>query len=200
MDRKILVGSIIAVAILVLVSFTSVVGYSSVKSTTGKESPLFNIRTNRAIGKEDQVLTSNHVGKGNTLPFPKRDDKEILTQKAVDIIRMIDDKTFDKFIASIIASAQKDKRFNDVSPDEIREALYQVRNSDEPILIFDADTENKEHMWNIMFTVHTGCWTYCCTFGHGFLGIRNCIRDLVYNIGWLLYYLTQMISFIWCGL
>jgi hypothetical protein len=42
MNKKILIDSIIAVEILVLVSFTSVVGYISVESDV-KISPLFNI-------------------------------------------------------------------------------------------------------------------------------------------------------------
>ena len=53
MDKKILIGSIIAVAILVLVSFTGVVGYQTTKSSTiDVASPLFTVRSSRAIDKE----------------------------------------------------------------------------------------------------------------------------------------------------
>ena len=83
MNKKILIGSIIAVVILVLVSFTSVVGYNSVKSNSVKASPLFSVRTNRAIGEETKVLTCKYIGKGITLPFPARDDKTVLTQKVM---------------------------------------------------------------------------------------------------------------------
>jgi len=48
MNKKILLGSILSVAILILVSFTSVLGYNSVDSDV-KASPLFNIRSSRAI-------------------------------------------------------------------------------------------------------------------------------------------------------
>ena len=51
MNKKILIGSIIAVAILIGISFISVVGYNSVESNA-KASPLFNIRTQRAIDGE----------------------------------------------------------------------------------------------------------------------------------------------------
>ena len=48
MNKKILIGSIIAVVILVLVSFTGVVGYQTTKSSTiARASPLFKVRTNR---------------------------------------------------------------------------------------------------------------------------------------------------------
>ena len=58
MNNKILIGSIIAVVILVLVSFTGVVGYQTTKfSTIAKASPLFSVRTQRAIDKESRGLT-----------------------------------------------------------------------------------------------------------------------------------------------
>ena len=57
-NKKILLGSIIAVAVLIGVSFTSVVGYSSVKSNSAINSPLFNVRTNRAIDKERRIITT----------------------------------------------------------------------------------------------------------------------------------------------
>ncbi len=40
MNKKILIGSIIAVVLLTLVSFTSVVGFQSVKSDSKIHSPL----------------------------------------------------------------------------------------------------------------------------------------------------------------
>jgi len=53
MNKKILIGSIIAVAILVLVSFTGVVGYQTTKSSTiARASPLFAVRSSRAIDEE----------------------------------------------------------------------------------------------------------------------------------------------------
>ncbi len=63
MNNKILIGSIIAVAILIGVSFTSVVGYNSIESDK-KLSPLFNIRTSRAVDKDSKDLSCEYVGKG----------------------------------------------------------------------------------------------------------------------------------------
>ena len=51
MEKRILIGSIIAVVILILLSFTSAIGYRSIESDV-KVSPLFNIRSSKAIGKE----------------------------------------------------------------------------------------------------------------------------------------------------
>ena len=55
MKKKILIGSIIAVIILVLVSFTGVVGYQTIESSAiARASPLFTVRTNSAIGEESK--------------------------------------------------------------------------------------------------------------------------------------------------
>jgi len=79
MNKKILIGSIIAVAILILVSFTSVVGYRRVESNV-KDSPLFNIRSSRAVDKEGKDFTTDYVGKGEeiNIPVPKRNHVGIL--------------------------------------------------------------------------------------------------------------------------
>ena len=52
MNKKILIGCILAVALLLLVSFSNVVGYSSFKSDSKSKSPLFYVRTKKAIDKE----------------------------------------------------------------------------------------------------------------------------------------------------
>ena len=66
MDKRILaLGSICAVAILLGVSFTSVVGYASVKSNYVRASPLFSTRTRQAIEDENRDITTyNYIGKG----------------------------------------------------------------------------------------------------------------------------------------
>ena len=63
MNKKIIIASIIIVAILVGVSLTSVVGYQSVESNFW-ESPLFNVRSNLVIDNENKVLNREYLKKG----------------------------------------------------------------------------------------------------------------------------------------
>jgi hypothetical protein len=73
-DKKILIfGSILAVSILIGVSFTSVVGYGNNTSNSLKASPLYNIRTNKAIDNGVDVTTCDYVGKGRGLSIPISD-------------------------------------------------------------------------------------------------------------------------------
>jgi hypothetical protein len=93
MSKKILIGSIIAICILIGVSFTSVVGYNSVESDV-KASPLFNIRTNRAIDEESGDLRCEYVGRGEeiNLLIPNRDDNRELLQEIFNRISKMNDK------------------------------------------------------------------------------------------------------------
>ncbi|UCF12788.1 MAG: hypothetical protein JSW06_00645 [Thermoplasmatales archaeon] len=181
MNKKIMVGSIIAVGILVLVSFTGVVGYQTTKSSTiARASPLFNIRTNRAIDEESKDLTCEYIGKGNTLPFPERDDKAIMVQKVVDRISRMDDKSSERFIVNIIDHVRENKRFIGVNPDEIRVALYLLRDSDSPIPIQDVGTENKDYTPRSVVIACPKTFD-CFTFDKGIAGLLMCIITLPIN-------------------
>jgi hypothetical protein len=88
--KKILIGSIMAVAVLIGVSFTSIVGYRNV-STNVKASPLFNIRSSRAIDEESQDLSCEYVGKGIPTQFyisKRQINKELLLNAYEELINM----------------------------------------------------------------------------------------------------------------
>ena len=192
MDRKILVGSIVAVAILVGVSFTSVVGYSSVKSNSGKESPLFKVRSDRAIGEESKILTSNYASKENTLPFPNLNDRSGSVNKIVNSIRIMDDKTYETFIISLISNLRKDDRFNGINPNEIKEVFNLLRNQDKSIPKFNADINLKFVTGSGLVTVGPTCC--CITFGYGIEGFIKCILVLPYGILIWLAFIINIIS------
>ena len=128
MNKKILIGSIIAVAILILVSFTSVVGYNSVTSDI-KVSPLFTVRSSRALDKESKGLTCDYVGKGEeiSIQLPTRDNKIHSIQK---FIGRMDDKTFNRFVALVISRLNQDDKIKDVDTLETINALHRLRNVD----------------------------------------------------------------------
>ena len=101
MEKRILLGSIIAVVILVLVSFTGVVGYQTTKSSTiARASPLFSIRSSRAIDEESKDLTCDYVGKGKStsIAFPKRNYTLSIIKKIIDIMRIEEDIQFNRLI------------------------------------------------------------------------------------------------------
>jgi len=84
-----------AVAVLIGVSFTSVVGYNSVDSNV-KASPLFTIRSSRAIDEESKDLSCNYVGKGEetSIQFSTSNSRSKQLQKVIDVIGRMDDETF----------------------------------------------------------------------------------------------------------
>jgi len=162
MNKKILISSIASVAILILVSFTSVVGYNSIESSV-KESPLFNIRSSRAIDVESKGLRREYVGKGeeSILSFPQRDNKIKLIHNFIDNFQKMDDLTFNRFINLIINKLQYANEFKNVNINELIIYFNQLRNNPEFI---DIDYGIN----NMKFTMEepTDCWerecfTYC---------------------------------------
>ncbi len=132
MNNKILLGSIIAVVILVLVSFTGVVGYQTTKSSTiAGASPLFRVRN-----KIDEI-SANYIGKEEetNLYFPKRNSETESFDKVINIIKRMDDKSFDRFVKIVIANINQNNKINDVEVNdkEIAVMLSQLRDNSEVI-------------------------------------------------------------------
>lgn len=129
MEKRLLtLGCICTVAILIGVSFTSVVGYSSTKSNYVRASPLFNIRTKKAINDENrETTTCGYVGKGkdSVLHIPTLNEK---IEFMIDKIKKMDSKSFDRLKLNLIKQIQ----YNDIIKNEdsnvIALLLNQIRN------------------------------------------------------------------------
>ena len=130
MNKKLLVGSIVAVVILVLVSFTGVVGYQTTKSSTiAKASPLFSVRSKRVLNQEQEITPNNYLGKDKDIGFsiPKRDNEQEILQRIMNMITKMDDRAFNKFINSVIERIyQSNKVGKDVTLEQLQ-LLYQLK-------------------------------------------------------------------------
>jgi len=125
-----IVVSIIVIVLLILGSLTNVVGYQSVKSTSLSDSPLFSVRTKRAINQDcKDVLTSDYLGKGIIigLQFPTRENRTIILQKIINIIRNMDDKEFSRFLNLIISHSYEDEYDKNIDSITVLSILKQIR-------------------------------------------------------------------------
>jgi hypothetical protein len=113
--------------VLIGVSFTSVVGYRIAASDV-KASPLFNIRTSRAIDVESEDLRCEYVGKGDiiNLLIPKIDSRTALIQEVIDIISKMDEKRFNKLVDFI---KSKENLFNGELRDDKSPLLFTIDGS-----------------------------------------------------------------------
>jgi hypothetical protein len=184
MNNKILIGSIIAVAVLIGVSFTSVVGYRSVESDI-KVSPLFNIRSSRAIDEESEVLTCEYVGKGEEInihlsSISKRTEQ---IQKVIKIIDKMDDKTFSNLVAQIINHLKNQEQMSEKEILDKLQALQHIRENPNGIEYYITKNISipKTQEYNTCFW-YPGCFI---------------IEAIVFIVGFI-YYLYYII-FIWTG-
>ena len=133
MNKKILIGSIIAVVILVLVSFTGVVGYQTTKSSIiAKASPLFTVRSSRAIDEESKNIACDYVGKGSEsgIFIPERDRKSSQIYKIIKKISQIDTKS-NRFINLLMNQVYQVKPISNENLHELMNKLSQIRNNPE---------------------------------------------------------------------
>ena len=141
MNKKILIGSLVAIAILVLVSFTGVVGYQTTKSSTiAKASPLFTIRSSRAIDEESKDIACDYVWRGeeSVLSIPKRDSETSRIQKAIDIISKMDDKAFSKFVTRIILNLKYQEQMTGKETSDALQALHNMRRNPNDMKYYDT--------------------------------------------------------------
>jgi hypothetical protein len=165
MNIKLLVGCLGAVAILILVSFTNVVGVPSTTSNPVNDSPLFSIRTNNANNENNKVITSGYLGKGiNAIPFPLRDNLTAQIQKFIDRIRTMDDNTFNRFVDYAINQIQHKDNLKAINVKELIKELRQLRESSEDINVYkDINDERITYLHNIVPTTDPwfpGCILY----------------------------------------
>ena len=138
MKKKILIGSIIAVAIIILVSFTSVVGYRSVKSDSKIDSPLFSIRNKKG------EISSNFIGKGKAINIPlhRKNDKAELVEKIVNRIKMMNEKSLERVTDIIFYKLESDEKIVHTNRNDIKDAIYFI--SENPELSKSFILQDKE--------------------------------------------------------
>ena len=181
MDKKILVGSIIAVAVLIGVSFTSVVGFHSVKSTSAIHSPLFGIRIRRAIGQRQQDISTDYLGYGESINIylTGRIRRAEQVQKAIDILRDMDDRAFSKMVAKITFQLKNQKQMTAKETSEMLKIFHHIRRNPNYIKdsrIYFKDINNQQQWTATCYEFETKCnWVNGCI-----------IRKIIEAIWWLL--------------
>lgn len=147
--NNIIIGSICVLAILILVSFTSVVGYQSTKNKNAKTSPLFNIRTGRAIDQENEDFMCDYIGKSEvmTIFFPPKNNTIMLFQKAIDSISKMDDLAFNRFVDKVINKLCESNVVIDEDLLKIKELFHFLRDNPEDAKKYPFDL--KKHSYTI---------------------------------------------------
>jgi hypothetical protein len=127
--KRILLGSILAVAILIFLSFTNVVGYRTNNSNSVDISPLFDTRTNRAIEQDKSFYSNDYIGKGEEIKihFPKKDNEKELFCKYIEAINQMDKKTFNNLKTAVISQVNKDEELREIGIYNILLAINLMR-------------------------------------------------------------------------
>jgi len=136
MKNKILLGSIAAVIVIVLASYTSVVGFQSTKLKHIRVSPVFDIRAKRAIEKESHTsFTCDYIGKESmhTLVIPSRNSNGQRAQKIIETIAKMNDHQIEELVNLILQYQQKDDGLNDINVSKITYVLHYIKDNPEKV-------------------------------------------------------------------
>ena len=161
MDKKPLIGvSICAVVLLVLGSLSNVVGYQSVKSSAMSESPLFSMRTQKAINQQQKIITSQYLGKGkscNLLSLQRPDETDLLI-KIISVIQAMNDVIFERFVRIAVEQFSKQGKLKDITPQQFIRGLHQIRENSQ------TSMENKGSDYGSLTwdSTPTVCWFPLC--------------------------------------
>jgi hypothetical protein len=133
MDRNILLGAAISTIILILLaSYSNVVGYHAFTSHPLNESPLFTIRKQNAINlNEENRIISDYIGKGenNSIMISKRNDNLEKVRDVIYRIKLMDDNTFKIFVKTVFYKLSQQGKNHDLESDEIINELYHLRST-----------------------------------------------------------------------
>jgi hypothetical protein len=189
MNKKILIGSIIAVVMIVLVSFTGVVGYQTTKSSTiAKASPLFSVRSKRAIDEENKnTLTTNYIGKQNKVVIPFLiPTRATMIKTIIERIKEIDDSAFNQLLLYVTYASDTDFTESGKLPPEIVWTIQIIREDNNIVaqdnpepLTFVCQTLDCQTAFRCK-TVFRGCITY--KIFTALIGVLNNVYVITENI------------------
>jgi hypothetical protein len=128
-----------------------------------KDSPLFHLRTQRAIDKEENIQKCTYLGKGkeNILMIPQRNSETSLVQKFIKGITKMNDDEFDRFVRIAFDHLKKDKTITDKTINEIIQSLYLLRMKPDKITNFMDDMGEDGWTEFVLCTVD-GHWAPGC--------------------------------------
>ena len=199
MNKYPLIGvSICAVVLLVLSSLSNVVGYQSVKSTLVNDSPLFSMRTQRATNQQQNIITSEYLGKSkeNIIFFPLKDKNIDLLRKCIIQLKTMDDNQIECLKNILSIELSRKGKMPDISPQVILSALYAIR--DDPAVLMNLDNEFKS---NDNYTnIPTSIPTYYCLCPSILEWNPSCIvHNMVHFILFLILapFLVPLILLVW---
>ena len=194
MNKKILMGSLVAVVILVLVSFTGVVGYQTTKSyTIARASPLFTVRSSRAIDEENQELVCDYVGKGETtaIYLPKIYKNSESLDILINAIQRMDDNSLRKLANFITYRLHQNDELKQYNVEEIYQSLKLLRDNPDSIKLYtEKEKLPSEYFSCNCPSIETNTQIKCLLF---WLAVYTFI--ILYTIFWIVVIIGEFLTF-----
>jgi len=173
-DKKpLIVVSLCAVVLLVMGSLSNVVGYQSVKSTVVNDSPLFSVRTTRAIHQKENVIKSNYLGKDSDVNFfkSKIDDINSTVHRFLDMVCKMDMPEVDKLITNYMKKLSLKNEKLTVNKEMLLLNLKQIQENNFKLTKFNFDFVKKYLPKSSEEEPSIGNWQAGCIVSNFIIGV-----------------------------
>jgi hypothetical protein len=128
MNKKILIGvCILATTIMILTGLSPVIGFQRIKTIGATGSPLFQVRTSRAINDDTMKITGEYVRQGELMPFPLNNLRDSPYLKTIDSIGDMNDEEIHRITDQLLSYIQMKDEFNDIDEDDLLNLLFEMR-------------------------------------------------------------------------
>jgi len=161
MNKKILLGCIGTIVIIMLASFSSVIG-GQTKNLSGMEnSPLFHIRTLRTTEKSNgDAINTGYIGKEKsiTLSFSTHSNTQLFFQKAIESLTKLDEASFNNFLETAVNKLQESKMVIKEDVPRLKELFHFLRENPDEVKNYPLVERKNEQLelWT------SGCQTVNC--------------------------------------
>jgi hypothetical protein len=164
METRFVVGCTLVAAALVLVSFSSVVGFQTMQADAA--SPLFTIRSTRAVEKESARLDREYIGEDQqtSLQFPERDGRMDSIDLIIESVRRMDDASLRRFAFLVYSHLRLAGDAKGFDSQEVTSLLLQIRSSPDRVVKDIEQRKGTLLMSNICTLYCTFDFTKECRF------------------------------------
>jgi hypothetical protein len=137
-----LVG-ILSCIIIILAGLSPVIGYKNVVSSV-KDSPLFHLRTQRAIDKEQNIQRCTYLGKGKEVIFPvfRQHNKVLLHKEMMEALFNMNDKELYDFAKLVINNMNHNMKQRNIDINDVLLAFSYLKENPKIFKNYDTDENN----------------------------------------------------------
>ncbi len=160
-NKKILLGCIGAIVVIILASFSSAIGGQTRNLSGMENSPLFHIRTLRTTDNSNgEGITTGYIGKEKsiTLLLSTHSNTQLFFQKEIESLTKLDEASFNNFLETAVNKLLEAEMVDKEDIPRLKELIHFLRENPDELKSYPIVERKNEQLklWT------SGCQTVNC--------------------------------------